>query len=174
MKINTILIFLFFLSIVFVSGCNTNTIDNTIVASGNIGSSVGDIAPDFSITDTYGSSYSLSQFKGKPVVFAYFATWCIPCQIEANNVKQVDDETGGNAFEVFQIGVDSKESSDDLKNFKTQYGNEDWIVGFGFDVAEQYKVRNLDTTLIIDSEGKIIYRDNGVPASVETLRNLLT
>lgn len=157
----------------FVWDRGENSQTGNIVLSGQTGSQVGDIAPDFSITDVDGNQISLSQFKGKPVVLAFFATWCGPCQIEANRVKQVDDETGGDKFIVYQIGVDAKESLDDLREFKTDFGNNDWVVGFGLDAAQQYGVRALDTTLIVDENGNVIYRDNGVPAEVDELRRLL-
>jgi len=149
---------------------NDGSSGGDVVLSGQIGSKVGDIAPEFSMTDVDGDQISLSQFKGKPIVLAYFATWCAPCQIEANRVKQVDDETGGNKFVVYQIGIDQRETLADLKQFKTGFGNGDWIVGFGFDSAQQYGVRTLDTTLIIDKDGNIVYRDNGTPATLEQLR----
>ncbi|RMD66102.1 TlpA family protein disulfide reductase [Candidatus Pacearchaeota archaeon] len=156
----------------FLKGNSRNEVSD--VANNAIGAQVGNIALDFSLKDVSGNVVSLSQFKGKKVVLAFFATWCTPCQIEASRLKQVDDETGGEKFVVYQIGVDNRESEDDLRNFKNQFGNDDWIVGFGFDVAQKYNVRSLDTTLIIDENGKIVYRDNGVPASFEDLRKYLT
>ena len=153
---------------------NDNSIGGNVVLSGQIGSNVGDIASDFSMIDVDANQISLSQFRGKPVVLAFFATWCAPCQIEANRVKQIDDETGGNKFIVYQIGVDDRENLNDLKQFKSGYGNDDWVIGFGFDVAQQYNVRTLDTTLILDKEGNIVYRDNGIPASIGELRRYLT
>jgi len=153
---------------------NDDSTGGNVVLSGNIGSNVGDIAPDFSMTDVDDNQISLVQFKGKLVALAFFATWCAPCQIEADRLKQLDDETGGDKFAVYQIGVDNRENLNDLKQFKSGFGNDDWIVGFGFDVAEQYNVRTLDTTLIIDKNGNIVYRDNGVPASIEELRRHLT
>jgi thiol-disulfide isomerase/thioredoxin len=153
---------------------NNGSSSGEIILSGQIGSQVGDIAPEFSMIDVEGNQVSLSQFKGKPVVIGYFATWCAPCQIEANRIKQIDDETDGNKFVVYQIGIDGRENIDDLKEFKSGFGNDDWVVGFGLDSAEQYNVRTLDTTLIIDENGNIVYRDNGTPATLEQLRRYLT
>jgi len=172
-NIKIILLGLVLVSILILSGCGNSSNNDTVIPTGNIGANVGDIAPDFTLNDVDGNSYTLSQFKGKPVLLAYFATWCTPCQIEANTVKQVDDETGGNKFAVYQIGVDDRENLNDLKQFKSGYGNNDWIIGFGFDVAEQYNVRTLDTTLIIDEDGIIVYRDNGIPANADVLRKWL-
>ena len=171
--IRNVIIGIIIIGVLFYFFGNNRSSSGDIVLSGQIGSKVGDIAPDFSITDVDGDQISLSQFKGKPVAIAFFATWCTPCQIEADRLKQLDDETGRNKFIVYQIGVDNKESLDDLKNFKSGYGNSDWVVGFGFDTAEQYNVRTLDTTLILDKEGNIVYRDNGIPASLDELRKYL-
>ena len=154
-----------------VGGCTSNA-STSIVPTGQIGFTVGDTAPDFTVNDVDGRSFTLSEVNGKPVVIAFFATWCAPCQIEAATLKKLDDEQGGNTFEVLQIGVDQRESIDDLKRFKDSFGNEDWIVGFGFDTAEKYGVRSLDTTVIV-KDGVIVYRDNGVPARLETLRKWL-
>ena len=35
----------------------------------------GTAAPDFTLTSLAGENVSLSQFKGRPVVLTYFATW---------------------------------------------------------------------------------------------------
>lgn len=152
---------------------DSNSSNSDVILSGEVGFEVGDIAPDFSITDVNGNQISLNQFKGKPVVFAFFATWCVPCQIEAKNLRFLDDETGGEKFIVYQIGIDGREALEDLRQFKSDFGNEDWIVGFGLDIAQQYNVKTLDTTLIVDENGNIVYRDNGVPASIEELRKYL-
>jgi len=173
---NRKILLLFLLFVIIVSGCGRNTpsSDAAVVPTGNIGFDVGDIAPDFSVTDVDGKTFTLSEAKGNSVVVAFFATWCTPCQIEANNLKKVDDESDGEKFEVLQIGVDQRESAGDLKQFKDLYANKDWIVGFGFDVAEKYNVRSLDTTVIINEDGVIVYRDNGQPASVSTLQRWLS
>ena len=36
---------------------------------------IGKIAPDFTLLDVDGKSYTLSDFRGHPVVLSYFATW---------------------------------------------------------------------------------------------------
>lgn len=168
------IVIIFILIVLFIFLNNKNSPSNEdITFTGDVGSNIGDIAPDFSLIDTEENSYSLSQFRGKKVVLAFFATWCTPCQIEANSLKQVDDETGGDKFIVYQIGVDNRENINDLKQFKSSFANNDWIIGFGFEVSQPYNVKTLDTTLIINEEGNIIYRDNGIPADIETLRGLL-
>lgn len=46
-------------------------------------------APNFSLPATDGTTYSLSQFKGKTVVLEFFATWCPHCQNDAPMMNQL-------------------------------------------------------------------------------------
>lgn len=135
------------------------------------GINVGSQALDFVIQDIRGKKVKLSDFRGKYVVFAFMATWCVPCQIEAENIRKVQEE---NQFVVIQIGIDPRETEQDLMKFKQKIGRDDWIIAFdkNFEIAKQYKVKSFDTTVIVDPNGKIIYRDEGWPIDVKTLRDL--
>ncbi len=45
------------------------------LGSGCAGLRPGTAAPDFTLASLAGEDVSLSQFKGRPVVLSYFATW---------------------------------------------------------------------------------------------------
>lgn len=97
---------------------------------------------------------------------------CVPCKAEALNIRAAQKEVN---LKVIQIGVSPYESEDDLRDFRKNFGSSDWIIGFDKDrkITELYKVRAVDTTILINAEGKIIYRDDGYPIEIWTIIDLL-
>ena len=53
---------------------------------------IGSEAPDFTVTDN-NRTVTLSQFKGKPVVLNFWATWCPPCVEEMPSLVQLQERT---------------------------------------------------------------------------------
>jgi len=147
-----------------------NTNSNIVVQAGI---NIGDKAPDFSFTTVEGQETTLSSFKGQPVLFAFaLTTGCASCIITAGNVLEAQKQI---PFKVIQLSVSPYETPEDLLFFRETFGNSDWLIGFDKDemVAKQYQVKAVDTTLIVDAQGKIIYREDGIPAETEDIVNVL-
>jgi cytochrome c biogenesis protein CcmG, thiol:disulfide interchange protein DsbE len=49
----------------------------------------GDEAPNFVLEDFDGMPVSLSEFRGRPVILNFWATWCAPCRIEMPELQAV-------------------------------------------------------------------------------------
>jgi len=53
------------------------------------GGMVGQKAADFTLPATDGQTYTLSQFKGKPVFLEFMAPWCPHCQKDSGLLNQI-------------------------------------------------------------------------------------
>jgi thiol-disulfide isomerase/thioredoxin len=70
---------------------------------------IGTSAPDFSITDS-DRTVRLSQFRGKPVVLNFWATWCPPCVEEMPSLVALQKEMGDKLI-ILAVSTDHDESA---------------------------------------------------------------
>lgn len=122
----------------------------------SVGTSVGDISPEFQLTDITGKKFSKSDFQEKPMILWFTASYCVPCQIGAKEVKRLDDDMGGSAFDVTMVFIDSRETEQDLRWWKENFGDTDWYIAFGNEqIISDHKIRYLDTQYLLDKNGVI-------------------
>ena len=125
------------------------------------------IAPEITLQTTEGETISLSQFKGDVVILQAMASWCPSCKLQAHQIKPVYEQNKGKGLTVISLDIQPERSSlSDLKGFKEKYGG-DWDFGFYPQLISQYNVRSLDATIIIDKNGKIAARDDGITTTDE-------
>ena len=59
-----------------------------------VGTQKGQLAPNFEISDFDGSRHTLADFRGQVVYVNFWATWCVPCQIELPELAALQEEFG--------------------------------------------------------------------------------
>jgi peroxiredoxin len=64
------------------------------------------VAIDFSLRNLEGQQVTLSQYKGKVVLVNFWATWCIPCQVEMPGLQALSQELGPQGLVVLGIATD--------------------------------------------------------------------
>jgi len=128
-------------------------------SSGIQGLKSGNSAPNFSLVDPEKGSISKQSFQGKPLFVFFTTTWCTPCQIGAQNLAKFDDEKGGDAFNVLIVFVDEKETDPQFIQWRDSFGNGDWYVAKGIEMASVYNVQYLDTKYVFDKDGIIKWID---------------
>lgn len=137
------------------------------------GTQVGDVAPDFTVPTLAGGTFTLSQQGGRPTIIFFMAYWCGTCLPEAQALAQLKQEYGED-MNIIAIDVDPTSTPETLGQFKEAAGNGAYTWAFDTDqqVIQLYQVRTLDTTLILDAKGRIIYRD-ALVTPYQTLKEAL-
>lgn len=115
----------------------------------------GSAAPDFTLTGLDGKSYTLSDFKGQPVVVNFWGTWCEPCVREMPAIQRQYDKWKDKGLVVLALNLD--ESKVTVQSFARQY-NMTFPVLFDKELRmrDRYAVRSYPTTFFVDSAGKIV------------------
>ncbi len=121
---------------------------------------VGDKAPDFTLKDSNGKSYTLSDYQGKsPVVVYFYPKAGTPgCTKEACGIRDDKNKFKENNIEVFGISVDSPA---EIKKFIADYHlNFPLLSDNEKEVSKEYGVlmdNGVDkrVTFIIDKKGNI-------------------
>ena len=85
----------------------TNTIPNesAVQNDSSVELAVGGLFPEFNLVDIDGGIFTKGSFSDKPSIIWFTTSWCVPCQIGAKEVAKLDDELGGEAFDVFVVFV---------------------------------------------------------------------
>lgn len=76
---------------------------------------VGQVAPDFQLTDAWGQRLTLGSLKGKTVVLDFWATWCPPCREELPVLNQLAQSFSPQPVVV--LGIDAPEDPDIVRRF---------------------------------------------------------
>jgi len=119
-------------------------------------------APDFQLEDMDGEKYSLESYRGKVVILNFWATWCPPCRREIPSMEALYQTFKNEAFAI--LAINEWETEDHVFAFMGELPVEP---GFPIlfdpdsEVAQSFGVKGLPTTLLLDTQGKIVYRAVG-------------
>jgi len=118
-------------------------------------------ASDFSLQDLNGKTVRLSDFKGKPVLIDFWATWCPPCRESIPGIEKIYKAYSSKGLVVLGVSLDQG-GWDSVKAFATEYGITYSVLKGTEDVASQYQVRTIPMLVIMNKEGKIVKRYLGL------------
>ena len=121
------------------------------------------LAPDFTVYDINGNAVNLSDFRGKPTIVNFWASWCGPCKSEMPSFEKVYKEYGSDInFLMINLTDNSRET---VKTASAYINNN----GFSFPVfydtdldgAYTYDIYSVPTTFFIDKDGYVIAYASG-------------
>jgi peroxiredoxin len=113
---------------------------------------VGTPAPDFTLRSTAGKTITLSKLRGRPVVIAFFASWCHPCEEELPVLARFQRE---HPQEMTVIGVNFQDLASDSAAFvrRLHVTFPALLDDPSGPVGRRYGVRGLPQAMFIDAAG---------------------
>ena len=121
----------------------------------------GRLAPPWSLPELGlpAKTVSLSQFRGRPVVVNFWASWCPPCRKEMPTLAATAGRLAG---KVDFVGVDTNDNRSAALAFAAKTGV---TYPLAFDphgsVASTYGVYGLPTTIFVSPRGRLLARQVG-------------
>ena len=118
-------------------------------------------APDFTLTDQYGETHTLSDYQGQTVFLNFWATWCGPCKMEMPDIQALYEEWDENAGDLVVLGVAGpgigrEGSAEDIAAFLEENGyTYPVVMDDTGTLFYQYGISAYPTTFMIDPEGNV-------------------
>lgn len=126
------------------------------------GIGVGQTAPNFTLTSSTGTSTSLNEFRGRPVLLEFMNTRCPACNNEAPILASLYQSFSGRTY---FLSVDIAIAGDlaintpaEIESFKSQY-NTVWtyVIDSQGTVSKLYNVYATPTIYILDANGVVAH-----------------
>lgn len=120
----------------------------------------GSAALDLAFTDPSGKKVTLAAFRGKPVLLNLWATWCAPCVAEMPTLDTLAGRLDGKVA-VLTVSQDLEGAAKVTPFFaKGGYRHLEPYLDKDAGLSIAYQA-NLPTTILIDSQGKEVWRMAG-------------
>jgi peroxiredoxin len=116
------------------------------------GAVVGWEAPDFTLVDRQGKTWTLSELKGQVVFVNFWATWCPPCREEMPSMQRLYTMLPKDKFKM--LAILNKDDPALADKFAAQFGITMPILDDQANkVGPTYGLTGLPETFIVDKEG---------------------
>ena len=115
-------------------------------------------APDFTMYTLDGQKVKLSEFKGKPTILNFWASWCGPCKSEMPDLEEAYKTYGDRLNFVLVNLTDGKsETLEDASSFIQTMGYT-FPVFYDMDLdgATAYGVNSIPLTIFINASGEMV------------------
>jgi peroxiredoxin len=118
------------------------------------------VAANFMLPDMDGKIRQLTDYRGRTVIINFWATWCPPCREELPSMNRAWQKVRGEGIDMIAINVG--EDEDTIFTFTGDYPIDFTVLlDLSGNIINEWPVRGLPTTFVVDPDGRIIYRAVG-------------
>lgn len=118
-------------------------------------------APAFSVKTVDGRTVRLADFKNRPLVMDFWATWCAPCRASMPHLNDVSVRYAKQGLGVLGLSVDDA-GPGPVRKFTTGLGVKFTVAMANDEILDAYgPIRVIPTTIFVNRKGEIVRRVTG-------------
>jgi cytochrome c biogenesis protein CcmG, thiol:disulfide interchange protein DsbE len=123
---------------------------------------VGNLMPDYKASLLDGSEFDVANERGNVVFLNLWATWCGPCRYEIPELEKLHVDHAAKKFKVVGVSVD--EGGEQLVRDFVKEQEMTYPVALDPQgrLAEMLETTILPTSIIVDRQGKVVWKHFGV------------
>lgn len=120
-------------------------------------------APDFTVYDKDGNTVNLSDFRGKPTIINFWASWCYYCVLEMPEFQAKFEELGDEVNFLMINTTDGNQETEESANKFLEENGYTFPVYYDKDMMASYVygAYSLPMTYGIDADGYAVVKANG-------------
>lgn len=125
-------------------------------------------APIFSATSIEGNIVSLNQYRNKPVLIYFWATWCPICKFHKQTIEDLSQD-----YNVITVASWSEDIDEVRDYFSSTALKQATLYDPDGELAKRYGITAVPSFFILDEDGDIRFIERGFTSSVGLRLRLL-
>ena len=132
----------------------------------------GKVAPAFTLVTLDGKKISLADYKGRPVLVNFWATWCVPCKLEMPWFAEFRTKYQGQGLEILGIAEDDAGKDEIAKSAKKLGATYPILLTDGKIATAYGGIDVLPMSFYVDSKGVVQQQTAGLGSKDEVEANI--
>lgn len=123
---------------------------------------------ELTLVDLDGKKVRFDQLAGdQPLLLYFWATWCKPCRKTQPKVSALAKKYK-DKVKVVGINVGGLDSPKDIEKYRSRHRiTYTMLIDHKDEAVKAYSVSAIPVVILLDESGKILFRDNEVPANLD-------
>lgn len=121
--------------------------------------------PEITLNHIDGKKVNVADYgkSGKITVLSFWATWCVPCKKELDNMADLYEEWKQKYnMQIVAVSIDDSRSATKVKpTVEGQRWEYDVLLDVNQDLKRQLNIQSVPFTILVNAAGKIVYTHSG-------------